>query len=504
MTNAMTDARTLRQPILSFHNVVKTLGALGALIAVIFLSPCAAAQEGKPQGGLAELPAEVAAMHPKGKWKIKNSELYRYLVKYYGKHPHAIAVLDDYIKVHFVEMEGHRRKIVVTDADVSKWIAALDAKVRAATGGRTGIKEEVEKKGMNKTAFRRRAHSAILRQRIASQDLRKRDPTRPKGKELQEADVQLVIDRLFQESERIVDPKRLPAGVVAILDGKKLTEYEFGRELAQSLALRMITQALEQLIDTKEVAMLVGEGEPTPEEMREQRNWWLDYQRRQLRRRVKDPRHVNDDTLKMWLARMGLSPQMIFESAPFRAEARGRGHFRSKTSAEDLVAYYEANKGKFGHRVQVQRIFVRARAQRQLPVGGRPVPSLAQGKARAQAIHIRVTHGEDFASVARKESDDLPEIKARGGVLSLWIYEGLVGYQEIYQHASKLKVNEISRPFFDRRGFSLVKLLRRDEAESFEEIKDKVRASAGDDAYHIWRFQARRNVLRNKSLFLDR
>ena len=151
MTIAMTDARTLRQPILSFHNVLKTLGALCALSMVICYSPCAVAQEGKPRSGLAELPAEVAAMHPKGKWKIKKSELYRYLVKYYGKHPSAIEVLDDYIKVHFVQMEGHRRKIIVTDADVSRWIAKLDAKVRKATGGRTGIKEEI--RSLSKRAF---------------------------------------------------------------------------------------------------------------------------------------------------------------------------------------------------------------------------------------------------------------------------------------------------------------------------------------------------------------
>ena len=49
------------------------------LLALLLLVPALLAQD--------DLPADVAAVHPEGKWKIRKAEFYRYLVDYYGKQP---------------------------------------------------------------------------------------------------------------------------------------------------------------------------------------------------------------------------------------------------------------------------------------------------------------------------------------------------------------------------------------------------------------------------------
>lgn len=75
------------------------------------------------------LPADVAAQHPEGKWVVRKADLYRYLVRFYGAGSSAGGVLEEYMKRRLIEDEARKRKITVTENDVDRWLAELDAKV---------------------------------------------------------------------------------------------------------------------------------------------------------------------------------------------------------------------------------------------------------------------------------------------------------------------------------------------------------------------------------------
>ncbi len=453
------------------------------------------------------LPADLAAAHPDGKWRIKKAQLYSYLVKYYGAHPSSKLILDDYLKVRFVQMEARRRKIRVTDRAVAMWIRDLETKIRKKTGGVQTLDSVSKQLGMTRRALIRRSKSAILRERIARAVYLEKDPTRNPSREVTEADVQLVIDKLYEKADKSTSATRLPRNVVARLQGTDITVYDFGRELYFGLGERMILQALNQLIDIEQVRLLVGNDDPPTEAMMNaQKLWFMERQRALLRRQVKDPSvPITPELVDRSLARFGLSRKLIYGSLSFKAEARGRAHFQTALSDKEVLKFFEDNRGRYGDRVRVQRIFVKARAQRQVNIGGQKARNLEQGKARAQALWIRVTRGADFRKVAEKESDDMPAIKKRGGVVPIWLHKGLPGYEETFLAADRLKVDEIGPVFYSRRGgFVIIKLLERKKGGKFVEIRDRVRADAGDRAHHLWRTKARQSALKAKTLLDER
>ncbi len=452
------------------------------------------------------LPSDLAAAHPDGKWKIKKAQLYGFLVQYYGAHPESKIILDDYLKVRFVQMEARRRKIRITDRAVDKWIRDLETKIRKQTGGVQTLDSFYKQQGMTRRALRRRSKTAIMRERIARAVYLEKDPTRNPSREVPEADIQLVIDTLYRKADKSTDATKLPKNVVARLQGTDITVYDFGRELYFGLGERMILQALYQLIDVEQVRLLVGnENPPTEAMMNAQKQSFMKRQKALLRRQIKGDVPITPALVDRSLARFGLSRKLIYRSSAFMAEARGRAHFKTVLSDKEVEKFFEDNKGRYGDQVRIQRIFVKARAQRQINIGGQKARNMEQGKARAQALWIRVTRGADFGKVAQKESDDMPAIRQRGGVVPFWLHKGLPGYEETFRAADNLKVDEIGPVFYSRRGgFVILKLLERKKGDKFEEIRGRVRIDAGDQAYHLWRAKARQSALKAKTILEER
>ena len=394
------------------------------------------------------LPSDLAAAHPDGKWKIKKAQLYGFLVQYYGAHPASKIILDDYLKVRFVQMEARRREIRITDRAVDKWIRDLETKFRKQTGGVQTLDSFSKQQGMTRRALRRRSKTAIMRERIARAVYLEKDPTRNPSREVAEADIQLVMDKLYEKADKSTGAAKLPKDVVARLQGTDITVYDFGRELYFGLGERMILQALYQLIDVEQVRLLVGNDDPPTEAMMNvQKRWFMERQRALLRRQVKGDVAITPELVDQSLTRFGLSRKLIYGSLAFKAEALGRAHFKAVLGDKEVLKFFEDNKGRYGDRLRIQRIFVKARAQRQVNIGGKKARSMDQGRARAQALWIRVTRGADFSKVAQKESDDMPQIRTRGGVQPFWIYKGLTGYEETFRAAKKFEVSEMGTVF---------------------------------------------------------
>lgn len=453
------------------------------------------------------LPEDVAAAHPEGKWQLRKAELYAYLVRFNANGPNARLVLPDYMKLRFIQSEARRRKLLVTDADLDAWLSRLDRQIREASGGKYTLEDKRKDEGMTAAGLRRRAQTAILRERIARDVFCEKDPSRDRKQEVPEDSVEVCIDEMYRLAPKEVDPARLPKGVVARVADAEITEYQFGQELSFSLPEKEVLDALGQLIVTKEAPLLTGsEDPPSAEELDFHKKWFMAYQMSRLRAQVRDPKLVTEETVRQVLEKQGLTPELVYANPAFLAEARVRGHFRNSVTDEDLRKYYEGNRARYGDKLRVARILVEARNQRQVQAFGQKTRNLEQGKALSDALWIRVTQGQDFGEVARESSEDVKVIKENGGVLPLLISAETPGYEDTFAGADALKRGEISKPFYSMRagGYIIVKLIERQAAPAFEEIRTRIRDDAADEKFLIWKRKTLQSAVQSAAIVEDK
>jgi len=471
-----------------------------------------------PLLGEEDLPKDVAAAHSKGKWTIRRARLYGHVVEYYGGTPMARPVLPDYMRRRLIEDRAHKANITVTDADVKAWIEALDARIRKRG---TSLEELRKKYDMSMADFRRRGRLTVLRERVARAEMNRRDSSRDPNKPLKESTVVLVIDEMYKHAKKVTDPKKLPEGVFAMIDGVKITTYQFGRELSFSLPSTEVARALNDLILIEEVNLLTGNNKPpTAAELAAERKWFVGFEMNRLRRIAQSQAQgrpvpkITEKMVEQVLVRRGLTLQKALANPASHAQAKARGHFRKqfdvnthapdsdawKAADEALRKFYEKNKDQFGDELRVARILIAARAQR---VGniGQKIRTLSQGKAVAKAVHQRLTEGGDFGEIARQNSDDIDVIKRNGGLVPLLLTAATPGYEDTWAHANRIKEGDISKPFFSAgRGYVIVRLIERKRSFGFEAQRKKILRQASEQAYRIWRNRTLGASIRSKSL----
>jgi len=454
---------------------------------------------GTPLLGAVQLPSDVAAMHPEGKWKVRKADLYRYLVRFNSGQPSARTVLREYLKRRLIEHEARRRKLTVTEAEVKSWLADLDARVRRQGG--QGLDDYRRKMGMKPDELGRRGRQWLLQEKVARSIFNERDPTRDKSRRLSEDSVILAVDELYRKAPKVVDPVKLPAGVVASIGGIEITEYEYGRALAYELPATEVYRAVLDLILVEEVKLLLGNDDPpTKKELAAQEEWYWTFERNRLRRQAREPDLVTDRVVRQVLEQRGLTRERILANPAFRAQARARGYFRGRLSEEDLERYFNQHQERYGDTLKLARILVVARSQRVVEVGQK-VRTLQQGKRVANELWLSIRKGADFSELASRRSEDPDTIRRNGGVVPFWISAATPGYQDSYLAASRLKPGEVSKPFFSRgRGYVIVKLLERRKAPGFEAEKAKIRKDAAEQEYQLWRRKVSQAALKNEDL----
>lgn len=97
---------------------------------------------------------------------------------------------------------------------------------------------------------------------------------------------------------------------------------------------------------------------------------------------------------------------------------------------------------------------------------------------KMDSIYALVKAGADFEELAKKESDD-PGSKNNGGKLP-WFGTGQM-VPEFEANAYSLAKGEICAPFATSYGFHIIKKLDSKELENFEEIKDRIISTFGND-----------------------
>ncbi|MHC4937665.1 MAG: peptidylprolyl isomerase [Planctomycetota bacterium] len=467
--------------------IMMARSALGLLI----LATLAAAE--------GEIATDLVAAHPDGKWKIRKREYYIHLARYNAAHPTARAGLEDYLKERVVQREAAKRNVSVTNKEVEAFLADLDRQVREKSKGAQTLDDYVKIYDMTLDDFRRRARLSRLRERVARAIIRERDRTWPASKKVSEDLVIVTIDQIWEKEPKEFDLAKLREGVLGKVGDIEVTEYDYGRQLVRVLPATELTRALQDLILAEQVVLLTGSrAEPTSEEMESERRAFLIRERNRLARisGEKDINKITVASIDQVLRQRGLSIAKVMENPGFKAQARARGYFRRKVSDDQMKKFYEENSAKYGDRLRVRRILILARAQ-PVMIAGKKVRTLEQGRAAAQAIHLRLKGGEDFGKVASEVSDDPDVIRKNGGFVPLWLTADAPSYEDTWAQANRLKEKQISDPFFSAgRGYVIVQLINRRRALGFSAQKAQIRRDAAEYDYRIWQNKALREAKR--------
>ena len=140
---------------------------------------------------------------------------------------------------------------------------------------------------------------------------------------------------------------------------------------------------------------------------------------------------------------------------------------------EDLKKFYEQNKAQFPEQVEARHILIRTPGSKVPLRPGQKEMTDEQAKAKVDDIRNRLTKGEDFAAIAKAESDDAGS-GAQGGSLGAFPKGMMV--PEFDQVAFTLKEGEVSQPVKTQFGWHLIQV--QDRLTSFEDYREQLQAQA--------------------------
>jgi parvulin-like peptidyl-prolyl isomerase len=162
--------------------------------------------------------------------------------------------------------------------------------------------------------------------------------------------------------------------------------------------------------------------------------------------------------------------QSMFENANILANMTYEEIAKSVNVDEaDARKYFEAHKAEF-EQVRARHILIRVQGSAVAVRPGEKDLTEAEALAKAQDLRKRIQAGEDFAQLARQESDDTGT-GANGGDLGFFRHGQMVPSFE--QAAFALQPGDLSEPVKSPFGYHVIKVEAK-ESKSFEEVRPEV------------------------------
>jgi len=144
-----------------------------------------------------------------------------------------------------------------------------------------------------------------------------------------------------------------------------------------------------------------------------------------------------------------------------------------------IQAYYDAHKADY-ETITARHILVRVKGAPFPGVPGKPELSDDEARAKAEAIRKRIAGGEDFAKIAKEESDDTTS-GAAGGDLGEIRHGTQVPPFE--QAAFALKPGDVSEPVQTPFGYHIIQV-QSHSVKSLADVRDDVVAQLKPDLAH--------------------
>jgi len=141
----------------------------------------------------------------------------------------------------------------------------------------------------------------------------------------------------------------------------------------------------------------------------------------------------------------------------------------TKIDEADARKYYDDHKDTY-EQVTARHILIRAKGSPRPVKSGAKELSDEEALAKANDLHKRILAGEDFATLAKAESDD-PGSADNGGLLPAFSHGQNV--PSFDQEAFKLKPGEMSEPVKSQFGYHIIKV-EAHTTKTFEEVRAQI------------------------------
>ena len=141
----------------------------------------------------------------------------------------------------------------------------------------------------------------------------------------------------------------------------------------------------------------------------------------------------------------------------------------AKLDEADVRKYFEAHKTEF-EQVRARHILIRVQGSPAAVRPGQKDLTEAEALAKAQDLRKRIQAGEDFAQLARQESDDTGS-GAKGGDLGFFRHGQMVPSFE--EAAFAMQPGDLSEPVKTPFGYHVIKLEAK-ESKSFEDVRPEL------------------------------
>ncbi len=140
-----------------------------------------------------------------------------------------------------------------------------------------------------------------------------------------------------------------------------------------------------------------------------------------------------------------------------------------------LHKHYDDHKADY-EKVKARHILIRFQGS-PVPVGTKKDLTDAEALEKTKALRARIVAGEDFAAIAKAESDDT-QSGANGGDLDEFGHGQMVGPFD--QAAFSQKTGEVGEPVKSQFGYHLI-LVEKHETKSFEQMKPELEKQLAPD-----------------------
>jgi len=165
----------------------------------------------------------------------------------------------------------------------------------------------------------------------------------------------------------------------------------------------------------------------------------------------------------------GYKAQVAFQAENILANVLFRDMSANlKIEDADVQKYYDAHKAEY-ERVTARHILIRVKGSA-APAGGKKELTDEEALEKVKALRARIVAGEDFATIAKAESDDTGS-GANGGSLNSFSHGQMVPPFE--KAAFALPVGQVSEPVKSQFGYHLI-LVEKHEAKTLDEVRPEI------------------------------
>lgn len=165
----------------------------------------------------------------------------------------------------------------------------------------------------------------------------------------------------------------------------------------------------------------------------------------------------------------GYKAQVAFQSENILASVLFREMSANlKIEDADVQKYYDEHKREY-ERVKARHILIRMKGS-PAPAGGKKELTDEEALEKAKALRARIVAGEDFATIAKAESDDTGS-GANGGDLNFFSHGQMVPPFE--KAAFAQPVGQVGEPVKSQFGYHLI-LVEKHESRTLDEVRPEI------------------------------